>query len=398
MMRNQYVDYQNGVKAFLNSERRFYYLAQTPRITRLEKALLLVRKLHKRNKFDTALEILLNLHSTPSDFLAGEKYFLLAQTYAYKLNFEQSAINNLIAIDHYQKIEDKKGLFQCNYNLSVDYSRMDLDEVAQYYLNQAKPFCEEIHQEAVLLRAEACSFAKKGDKESSLSKVKQLQEILHKLSKPDQMISMSVIATVYVSHHELNKAFEILTKLKNLGDFETRPKSFFEYEILKSYLFNSYLIPPPNSIMECEPLYCKWRCLHLISTGQIEKAKVEWNNLCKVDPAYKKVNFAQPRASQNANLFDLYLQKMVNINRTPDIGPKKGKPFIIYKLLAESIHPLSKEEIIEKVWKVPYSTDFDSRFYKLIERLRKEFGLNIITKNMSYLLLSNRVQDPLNHC
>ncbi len=64
-----------------------------------------------------------------------------------------------------------------------------------------------------------------------------------------------------------------------------------------------------------------------------------------------------------------------------DLSPSLQKA---WKVICESPTPLRKEELIEKIWDVRYSTEFDSRFYKLIERLKLKANARVIQKNRTY--------------
>ena len=55
-------------------------------------------------------------------------------------------------------------------------------------------------------------------------------------------------------------------------------------------------------------------------------------------------------------------------------------------LLMQSSLPLRKEEIIEKIWGRTYHPDLNDRFYKLMERLKKNTNAVIYNQNSSYLL------------
>lgn len=106
--------------------------------------------------------------------------------------------------------------------------------------------------------------------------------------------------------------------------------------------------------------------------------------LGNVDPTFKKTEFCHYFAN---DIFSKVLSKIYKPKEVEECA-LKGKLHDLFFALKQSPLPLSKEELIERVWKVKYQDGFDDRLYKLIARLRKDFKIKIISKSSSYSLAS----------
>jgi len=111
----------------------------------------------------------------------------------------------------------------------------------------------------------------------------------------------------------------------------------------------------------------------------IQQAQSVWIELGEVDPVFKNIEFCKITGNDifNKVLTKIYTPKLL-VGHT-----LKGKLHDLFSILQSSPLPLSKEELIEKIWKINYRPDFDDRLYKLIARLRKEFNIAIVSKSSS---------------
>ena len=87
-----------------------------------------------------------------------------------------------------------------------------------------------------------------------------------------------------------------------------------------------------------------------------------------------------------SNHFSKYLEKLkLDGEKKQILNIRKGsRMHKLYEVMSHSSVALRKEVLIEQVWNVNYGPGYDSRFYKLIERLKKTTDLNIVMENSTY--------------
>ena len=95
------------------------------------------------------------------------------------------------------------------------------------------------------------------------------------------------------------------------------------------------------------------------------------------------------KEEEERDLFFQAIQKMCGIRPVATAAPSSSSALIekLEKVLRGAAMPLRKEELIEKIWNIPYSPAYDSRFYKLLERVRKLSKSRIVCERRSYRML-----------
>ena len=382
--RDHYSVYSQFILDFLNKEKSFYQFKLSPELTVIEKKLLNARLLLRQGKFVEMLTLLNETKSSSSSFFEAEINMLKSQAYSFLLDFENATIHNLLANELYKSIDDQFGTFITHYNLSVDYSRMNLDSLSLHYLTIARKEAVNAKQKGLVLRADACRYAKEKSIDKALKTLHELEETLHELNEFDRMNSQTVMASIYIEIERYEEALMHLKNIENRTFFETKSKLQLDY-VLLNFLVNDVSIPSPEiKIDENISLHLRWKFLYLLSSGQIQGAQQVWKELVVIDPVFRDSEFCK----YNEN--DIFAKVLAKIYKPKAAIEQviKGKLYDLHKILQESPLPLSKEELIEKIWKVRYQDDFDDRLYKLIARLRKDFNVNIISKSSSYFIES----------
>ena len=111
----------------------------------------------------------------------------------------------------------------------------------------------------------------------------------------------------------------------------------------------------------------------------------------KLFPNFYTHDFKSCDNSQENTLFMAALEKLLTRNDVMNpvntlIKGKKGQALI--EILSNARMPLRKELLIEKIWNIQYDPNYDTRFYKLVERISQNTSLNIINQNHAYKLAS----------
>jgi tetratricopeptide (TPR) repeat protein len=387
--RNKYLEYQNEVNAYLSKEGSFSKVRKSPKLNNVEKKLMMARYLNRRSKHHMVLDMLSKINDTDDQFLKAEKYFLQAQTYSFLGHFEQSAKCNLHALEIYQQLMDRRGLFLVNYNLSVDYSRLGLRNLTEYYLNKAVNLKSLPSEVALIMRAMACYYMEQRNYELANIYIEKALNDVSTYGKLDQLNTYLVASDFWVSNREFNKAYDMLNQLHNSKNFALKARYQLERAMLKSIISNDKLELPPTNLEEGQYLQ-KWKLLISIQSGHTEMAKILWNEVRKLDPRLGE-EFLGIDEGETAPLFTTYLRKLIKEKQPQketcvSTKLKEGLAKELYSILVTSPVPIRKEELIEKLWKTSYFPELDNRFYKLVQRLKEQTNLNIINQSNAYYI------------
>jgi hypothetical protein len=384
MNRDGYKVYTKFVQDFLNKEKSFYQFKTCPDLGMTEKKLLKARQLLRQNEFHEMLSLLQEIKSNQVMFFEAEINILKSQAHAFLADFQSATLYNLKANVLYKEINDAFGIFISLYNLSVDYSRLNLDTLSFHYLEQAKLAAHGPGQHGLILRAEVCKSAKENNVEKTLGLLSQLEKILEDLNEFDRMNSLTVMAAACAEIGRYEEALKKLESIENRNFFETKNKLQLDFTLLK-FLVKDETIPSPKiSADQNLVLHLQWKLLYLLSSGQEQLARETWMELGEADPIFKNKEFCQYKAN------DIFCKVLTKVYKTKAVEELalKGKLYELFMILKESPLPLSKEELIERIWKIKYQEGFDDRLYKLIARLRKDFKVNIVSKASSYAIAS----------
>jgi DNA-binding response OmpR family regulator len=109
-------------------------------------------------------------------------------------------------------------------------------------------------------------------------------------------------------------------------------------------------------------------------------------------PENYKENFEIIHEADRRAPFFVFLKSLLSNRRHrlsaqvgADVQNLHGKAGKMLELLRIAPMPLRREHLIEEIWNRDYTPEYDSRFYKLIERLRKR-GVPIKNTNQTYSL------------
>jgi tetratricopeptide (TPR) repeat protein len=382
--RSAYPVYAKFIQDFLNKEKSFYLYKSCPDLGVTEKRLLKARKLLRQGEFHEMLSVLNEIKTNQVVFFEAEVNILKSQAYAFLLDFQNAIIFNLKANSLYREVDDQFGIFISLYNLSVDYARLNLDILSLHFLELARLEAHEPNQKGLILRADACRYAKEKNETKAIESLQNLEAILDQLNEFDRMNSLTVMSSVFTEIGRYEDALKQLESVENRTFFETKNKLQMDFALLR-YLVKDETIPSPQIKPEQNLLlYLQWKLLYLLSSGQIQMAKEVWTELGSVDPLFKNSGFCEYSVN---DIFGKVLAKIYK-PKVLEQSELKGKLHDLYAVLQESPLPLSKEELIERVWGIKYQEGFDDRLYKAIARLRKDFKVRIISKASSYSLAS----------
>lgn len=353
-----------------------------------EKRLLRVRKAFHAVDYNEARAILSSFY--PSEpFLRGEWHFLSGNLHSYLSDWSAALIDAHQALQRYTQCAHQRGLFLSCYNLSVYYNRVGLDAVSLHFLNQALPFVQSVTQESLVLRAQACHHSRSGDFKMALGALELAMKSCDLLPEIEQATLLSVAADIYFRAGRTEQAADSLSRLIVNRLVRDRARVQFEFLILKDFVARRPLARGvvPVAIEEANEYRLRWLVLADLQDGDLTSAKKRWCELCSLLPSRYQAEFKCVNPSDEKTIFISALRGLMTGNAMLTQAPPtnlSGKQQRLFEVMVNSPIALRKEELIERVWGMNYDPSLDSRFYKLIERIRSNAGIKIESHQSTY--------------
>lgn len=382
--RSEHVAYQQAVRLYLSGGSGISARMKHFDLSSSEKKLLSARILLKKQNTCEVLSLL--SHPVPGDgFLEAERLFLLGTAYFLRADFENALKLNLTAAEKYRRLGDRRGQFLSLYNASVDASKMNLFTMCQFYLESAEAHITQPDEKILALRAWACLESDRGDYAKSVSLIKNAMEEKTNLSLQDRLVFDHVLSYVYFRSNKLEQSRNVLQTLRKKTKNRDRALVELDYQIVNFLLTGAKLPKAPRVTNRCLETTAKWRLLLLLQHGSLSEAKTQWDLLCKLQPMNFAAEFRfvsdSDKQSPFARAVARFFEKNSQPNRiTTNLTPKLE---LTRNILMQQKIPLRKEELIEQIWGVPYDPAYDTRFYKMMERLRKH-GFRLVVRNQTY--------------
>ncbi|MBL6988727.1 MAG: hypothetical protein ISR65_03080 [Bacteriovoracaceae bacterium] len=397
-LRHKYKTYNLAVTSYFEDNlKAFHRLKNSKDLSYAEKTLLEVRLLLQKQAWTKSLELLTSHRSIQCSFLKGEYYLLLGFVYRSLAQWQKCIIATQSANINFVVANDKKGQFLSNFNLSAALNRVGMLEVSNYHLEHAKNFAEAADEKVLVYRAYACKQCKEEDYIGACSSIESALALKEHLKVSEQLVLDTIACDIFFRAKKIEKATQILKVLKASGNNPAQSRALFDWHLLKVYNDDILLDKPPQRIEDNEEYVLKWGIISSLQNKNLERAKKIWDKLSKKIPEIYKNDLTAVNSSDNRSLFFKCVQKLnkaiqneIKLKKTmDDLNLRPGsKLYILYNILKNTTKPLRKEDLIEDIWGGQYDPQFNSRFYKLIERLKKLTKGRIVNQDSSYMLKS----------
>lgn len=378
--------YNEAIALYLKRDlEKLRKLIKAQKLSRVEAKLINARLFNLDGKFQESLD-LLNTIKVDSYYLMGQKHLVTALVYGRQSMFQHSAVANQCALDCYKKLEDQEGIFQSAFNLCVDYSRLSLETLFEHYWNVANEYKVKFSQLASLARVKASYYSKVGNYHKALQVLDWLEDSPEFADLDNSETFENLRADILFRMKNYQDAGAIYKKLIKNKKSLIRPRVLYENAVVSALLKNSVLTTVHSSIESTSEYYFLWKSLLALQEGSPDTAYENWKKLMALNPDKYQNNFTFKEEGDLNNHFSQYYGLLKSKNRSfkyLKMG-KTGNVYKLLKVLEESEIPLRKEILIERVWEVSYDPGLDARFYKLIERLKKQYALNIIMEKSTY--------------
>ncbi|MFX3675579.1 MAG: hypothetical protein ACN6I6_00940 [bacterium] len=386
--RSDFIEYNQAVALYLKREtKKLAAMMSKGVLAHSERTLIKARLLNLEGKV-TEAEELLKSHTPTSKYLKAQKNNVLSSIYDKLSRYQSAAVCNQKAIKLYHELSDNEGLFVSYLNLSINYSRLSLEELFDYNWKKAKQFVATKENQNSLIRAKVSYLAKLGKFEEALVIIQHITK--SEADYNNKATFLNLEADILVRLKRFNEALEIYQNLARTNKSLTRFRVAYEYQVTLALKGQSKLKKlPPDFPRESEYFHL-WNTLICLQDGDPEQAHLSWLELVRINPDKYLPEFRYKDIGDFNSHFSQYYQFLKS--KISDISLNPFKPgsatYKFVHILKHSQTPLRKELIIEQIWDIPYSPDFDARFYKVVERVKKNSKVTVIMRNSTYQIQS----------
>lgn len=386
--------YLSALDCYKNNQMDEYSeLLKNSELSVVEKKLLQARLTFRDKKWDEGIDDLVKIKTEMSDFLRAETNALISYAYSMKGDWQSAIIYNESAAELYQKLDYTKQTYNCFYNQSVYYARLGLLEIGNHYLDKAQVFASSLMEKAAINRALASNLSKSMKYPDALKHINKDIKAFQELEMNETIaIHFLVAADIYCCLGDYKKAQEFIKTLTNVKKVPFRARILFEQYMLEAFLSSgSAMVEWPEVVMEDDLYSLKAQVINHLLSGRQPEAKDAWIKLAQKEPNNYLPNFEVKYQSDRNSLYFKFISKIKSGTKEAPAPESlndslSGKALILYTILYQASFPISKEDLIEKVWELPYEPSYDSRFYKLIQRLKEASICKIENLNGGYLI------------
>lgn len=383
-------DHELYVKARTHLHRedfvKFKKLKKSHHLNQEERKILQAREYIHAQKWNKSLEILKTMGLISSEYLNAEMYAIKAYLYQVMAKPQESLWANQRALFYYELCEDQEGLFRNHYNRAVILEQFRLFELMGHHYEEARKNAAEDHQIVHLLKAEAFNEWRLNRSREALLKIEEAFQYGENIEKTHLDNLKTVAAEIYVKTDQLDKAYLLLKELSVSKINPEKGRSLCELRFLEALRGELKMKPAPESVKAMKEWHLKWQIISYLIGGERESAERKWKELSQFYPQRFEQNFTIADDFEKKTLFGLLLDKVFKASKKDEkeIPTHLSKPEILLWLLENSPNAQRKEDLIEAIWQIPYEPKLDARFYKLVQRLKKEHP--IINQGGAYSL------------
>ena len=356
-----------------------------PRLNEHEKRLMQARLCIRKGAFIQAQKHLQRaLTGSTNELYSAEGQMLLATLHSRTGHHEAAVLANFQALQVFERVPYAQGAYSSNYNLSVDYNDLNLPLMTAHYLERAAVWARTTGDHIKIKRAKACLLSTQCRWTEVSVLILELENEAQTLSPYDKAVTWLVCVDLYARCGDFIACERALDKLKVCRKHSEPDRQRF-YRAALVFLTGRSSNIQYDSRLEGE-FKQQLELLSLLLAGERVRALKLWRELQASLPSASD-HFALNSLSEQRSLFGRCLEKILRSSaQKPTPAPAMPPRFAqLHQKLAEGA-PIRKEELIEVIWKTPYDPKYDDRFYKLLERFRKQYGFKVESLNRSYRL------------
>lgn len=352
---------------------KFKRLKNSPELSQEERKILKAREHIHRQEWKQCMDILTNMGRLKSEYLHAEMYALKAYLHSIQAEPEESLWANSRALFYYELCQDDEGLFRTHYNRAVSLESFKQYRLMNYHYNEARKYAKDPHQISHILKAESFIHCLLKQEDAAKEKIEEALNLIPKLEKTHADNLKTVASEIYIKVGNFQKAKNLLKEVIASKINPERARVLAELRMLEVIEDGGKMKTPPETVSKNYFWHLKWKILQNLLEGEVVQAKIFWSELSASFPKLYGKDFEIFDPFERETAFGILLEKSYQLKPSRGQMPKslsKGELLLWY--LENSPVPLRKEDLIEKIWDCEYNPKFDARFYKLIQRVKKE--------------------------
>ena len=391
------IEYRTYPKAFIRSLIMFHHnLRNTEkfftdkRMTQEEKTVLKGWFLLRKNKLVELQEMILSMSSSQYELVESQKNLLLGITYNNlgQMNEARSCLEAVPEI--VLKFPIRALHFMAFYNLCVCYyNQKDAVKLAQA-VSKMEAFSQDSARHLIMQRQCVLMNALLNeDNETAIRLIAQLDSDLDKMSESMKLGHLYDKFNFLLLQNKLKDCLDCLWQMKKIRSFNSSENYNYLKGLLELLVLDRPLYIYSQQFKMNHQLFYQLKVIQSLQSMDIKVAEIYWSKLHKLDPSTYLEHF---QLKDQKSLLAYALTKFKNhltFNRE-DIDQKYqegSKEKLLFGLLTQTSHPISKEIIHQLLWKKNLMDKQDMvKLKKLVSRVRSLYKLDIKYKNGCYFL------------
>ncbi len=393
------IDYEINHKTFLRAyellrvdSKKTKLFFKDKRIPQSEKKILHSLIDLRKNNFDQGVERLLSIRSI-NPFVNGFKYFLLGAFYNNNSFFIESIKAYNASIHNFEQANNTNYLFRPVSALFTTLANMkDLEGVKNCY---NKLLTLPIDTEFKKVIKSKCEIHYALLKENGMKANKLVDDIL---------LNSTNIIEDRLSHFFV---FKIMSLFK-IQDIDECFSILKLYERTKGYRVNGnyiYLKTMLNHLYKGHPIYAYKKdfkhggqlyyellVIKELSNRNINQANIYWKELSLINPFVYRDRFEffgdECLFKESLKRYEKLIAKSSPLIDEEVLNTLKSNSSKLLYILNESNGLLNKEDLIQYIWKEPWSPESDARLRSLIYQLKRKKEVLIECKDAHYYLVA----------
>ena len=364
------------------------------RMSQDEKIVLKGWFLLRKNKTTELIEMILGMSVSQHELVDSQKKLLLGIAYNNlgEMNKAQKYLMNVPEV--VLKYPVRAMQFIAYYNLCVCYFNQKknvelVDAVAQMELLTS----DSSRHEIMLKQCQLMSAIQNQKHELAGELLSQLDRSVSKMSESMKLGHLYDKFNYFLSTNHLEQCLQCLWEMKKCRSFHSSENFNYLKALLEMLVHDRPLYFYPQQFKINHSLFYQLKVVHSLQKMDVPAAEVYWSKLRRLDP---QTYLEQFQLKDESSLLNLALKKyQIHLtaanSRTPLDTEESTKEKLLYGLLTQSGHPVSKEMIHQLLWNKPMLDKEDMlKLKKLVSRVRSCYNLDIKFKNGCYFALDSK--------
>jgi hypothetical protein len=191
----------------------------------------------------------------------------------------------------------------------------------------------------------------------------------------------------FISTQELDECIRCLADMKKCRSFNSSDNYNYIKALLELLVYDRPLYFYPQQFKLNHSLFYQLKVVQSLQKIDLKSAEIYWSKLRHLDPITYLDHFRLNDESSLLNLALMKYQQHLNANhhQLPERAEEMTKEKLLYGLLTQTGHPISREIIHQLIWNRPLIDKDDMlKLKKLVSRVRSLYHIEIKFKNGCY--------------